>query len=124
MAGSNTAPNSAPGKPFTKGDPRINRKGRPKSFDALRELARMVADEKIVSADGRVAMTRVELILREWAASKDPRKQTAFMEIAYGKVPQGVDLNASGELRVMVVYDQDGNGTLEATAPAAEGDSA
>ena len=122
MDGSNTAPNSAPGKPFVKGDPRINRKGRPKSFDALRELARMVADEKIVSADGRVAMTRVELILREWAASKDPRKQQAFMEIAYGKVPQGIDVN--GDLLVKVVYDQDGNGTLEATAPAAEGDSA
>lgn len=32
--------------------------------------------------------------------------------------------DVSGDLRVVVVYDQDGNGTLEATAPAAEGDSA
>ncbi len=118
MAGSNTAPNSAPGKPFTKGDPRINRKGRPKSFDALRELARVIADEKIVSADGRVAMTRVELILREWAASKDPRKQQAFMEIAYGKVPQGIDVN--GDLLVKVVYDQDGDDTAAEAASGAE----
>ena len=32
-------------KPFVKGDPRINRKGRPKSFDALRSLAQEIAHE-------------------------------------------------------------------------------
>ncbi len=35
---------------FTKGDPRINRNGRPKSFDALRALAQEIAHE--VENDG------------------------------------------------------------------------
>ena len=33
---------------FVKGDPRINRKGRPRSFKELRDLARQIAEEKAV----------------------------------------------------------------------------
>jgi hypothetical protein len=35
--------NPSPSKPFAKGDKRINRKGRPKTFDALRQLAQTIA---------------------------------------------------------------------------------
>ena len=97
-------------KPFVKGDPRINRKGRPRSFQALRELARQIADEKAKSGsqtlviDGHSA-TVVEAILRSWAISKDPRKQKAFMEIAYGKVPDKLDVESKNELTVKFVND-------------------
>lgn len=66
---------------FTKGDQRINRKGRPKTFDALRALAQQIAHEK--GDEGTVT----ESILRDWSKSKDPKLQIQFMEIAYGKVP-------------------------------------
>jgi hypothetical protein len=78
-------------KPFKKGDKRINRRGRPKSFDALRQLAQTIAHEDI--SDG---MTVTEAILRKWAGSKDPRLQMAFIEYAYGKPPQQVENKVTG----------------------------
>ena len=72
-------------KPFVKGDKRINRKGRPKSFDELRSLAQQIAHERLENGD--ISMTTTEAILRKWAASKDPRLQMQFMDVAYGKVP-------------------------------------
>lgn len=112
MSGSNTAPNTgnATGKPFQKGDPRINRKGRPKSFDALRELAQTIAHETATSAgqpvviDGHKA-TVAEMILRQWAASKNPQLQRAFIEVAYGKVPDNVELNSAGEIIFRVIRE-------------------
>ena len=77
---------------FKKGDPRINRKGRPKNFDKLRELAQAIAHEgatikgEPVVVNGKKA-TITEVILRQWAASKNHQLQRAFMEIAFGKVP-------------------------------------
>jgi hypothetical protein len=81
-------------KPFKKGDARINRKGRPKSFDAFRELSQAISHEQAatktgepVIIDGHIA-TVAEMILRQWATSKDARLQQAFIEYAFGKPPQ------------------------------------
>ena len=85
----------ATGKGFVKGDKRINRKGRPKSFDAARALAQSIAHEEITNSKGDT-VTVTEAILRQWAASKDPRLQMYFFEVAYGKVPN--EHKVSGEL--------------------------
>lgn len=92
---------------FEKGagrDPRINRKGRPPSFDAARELARSISHEVAtgkgkdgepgapIVIDGHVA-TVVEMILRQWAASRDARLQQAFMAYAYGKPPDRAEVS-------------------------------
>ena len=77
---------------FKKGDPRINRKGRPKNFDALRELALQIAHEvaqskgECVVVNGK-KVTVAEAILRKWASSSNHQLQKAFIEIAFGKVP-------------------------------------
>ena len=87
-------------KPFKKGDVRINRKGRPKSFDAFRELAVSISHEPVLNGkepiviDGHV-VTLAEAILRKWSTSKDPRLQMAFIEVAYGKVPQRSELTGA-----------------------------
>lgn len=89
-------------KPFVKGDPRINRKGRPKSFKALRELAQEVAHEKVKSGGNTVvidghSVTVAEAIIRQWAGSKNPQLQKAFIEIAYGKTPEAQATDDSEE---------------------------
>jgi len=88
---SNTGENRKPGT-FKKGDPRINRKGRPRSFDALRTLAQEIAHEEAMSGGQPVILnghkvTVAEAILRAWATSKNPQLVKAFIEIAFGKVP-------------------------------------
>ena len=93
--------------PFTKNDPRENRKGRPKSFDAFREIALCIANETVASATKKmgasdvkpeIAKLRVaEYILRKWAFSGDGKLQKAFTEVAYGKVPD--ELEVTGTIR-------------------------
>jgi hypothetical protein len=77
-------------RPFNKGDPRINRRSRPKSFDQFRELAQAIAHEKIIGSNGDT-ITVAEQILRAWAKSKQPTLQKAFIEYAFGKVPDKLD---------------------------------
>jgi len=77
-------------RPFVKGDPRINRKGRPKSFDQFRELAQAIGHEKVTDKDGKL-MTRVEAILRGWTTSKQPVLQLAFIAYCYGKPPEKLE---------------------------------
>ena len=98
---------------FDKRPHQINRKGRPKSFDALRALGQQIAHETAVTKDGTPLtvngkpVTVTEAILRKWATSQDTRLQMAFIEIAYGKVPQAVELGGlgGGPVEIHVSYD-------------------
>lgn len=98
---------------FVKGDKRINHKGRPRSFDALRELALQIGHEPLTIGDKRLTVT--EAILRQWAQSKNPRLQEAFIQIAYGKVPDNINLNTEGRIVVEFVNDWRKDNTTETT---------
>jgi len=103
-----------PRKPgtFQKGDVRINRKGRPKDFDALRELGKLLANEAVTSKDGSIKMSRVEIILRDWLTSPNFQKQRAALEVAYGKVPDKIELTGKDgeqlkDIVRVIVHDGD-----------------
>ena len=96
-------------KPFTTGDPRINRKGRPKSFDALRELGQQIAHEEAKTGGAQLVInghvvTVAEAILRQWAQSKDPRLQMAFIEVAFGKAANKTEITGKdgGDLTFII----------------------
>lgn len=78
--------------PFSKDDPRINRNGRPKNFDALRELAKDIGYEPVDIRQDPVARNWIEAILRDWMTSKSFQKQQAFMQCAFGKVPDKIEI--------------------------------
>lgn len=86
---SNTVPKQL--KPFVKGDPRINRNGRPKSFDFLRSLAQKIAMQEIDTKKGKMILA--EAILHSLASDK--KFQVHFLEIAFGKVPQAIQLSGA-----------------------------
>jgi len=96
--GSNTTkkqpmPGGATGKGFVKGDPRINRKGRPKTMDALKrlvlaELTKIATDAsgKPIIIDGQ-EITNVQALITGSIHSKDWRRIEYVLNVAYGKVP-------------------------------------
>ena len=90
-------------KPFTKGEKRINRKGRPKSFDALRKLAQSIAAEELQSTDGDV-ITRIEALLRVMSTSRNPADRKTFLEYAFGKPKEEIEQTGESKIELIVKY--------------------
>lgn len=86
-------------KPFGKGfDPRRNLKGRPRSFDEVRALAQDLAHEDI---EGTEAIVKV---LRQWRGSPEPTLQKAFVEYAFGKVPDKIEATGLENKTTLVLH--------------------
>lgn len=83
---------------FKKGDPRINRNGRPKSFDTLRKLAQQIAHEEATSRGQTIIIdnqkqTNITMLMRDLMQS-NPVK---FLEYAFGKPKEEIDVTSGGE---------------------------
>jgi hypothetical protein len=91
------------GRPFRTGDRRINRRGRPRNFDAFRELAQAIAHETTTDKNGNV-ITIAERILRSWAESKEPMLQRSFIEYAFGKPPDKIETNLAPKTTLRLYF--------------------
>jgi hypothetical protein len=78
---------------FQKGDKRINRRGRPKDFDALRALVRDFLAEPTTKNKSRLWK-----LLEDMARTKGERVK--MLEYGYGKVPDKVETVGSMNLQV------------------------
>jgi hypothetical protein len=87
-------------------DPRRNLNGRPRSFDALRAIAQEICHEELELKDGRKIIV-AEAVLRAWAKSPEPTLQKAFIEYAFGKVPDKVDMTTEHKTKLFLNYAHD-----------------
>ena len=80
------------------GGKRANRqgKGKPKTFTALRKLAQQIAAEELQSTDGDT-ITRIEALLRVMSTSRNPADRKTFLEYAFGKPKEEVDVTSAGK---------------------------
>lgn len=90
------------GKPFVKGDPRINRNGRPKLPDLKEMLAEVLSEEK----NGLVAMRAILAGLRARAMQGDTGAAKELLDRAYGKAKQSMELEVHGKNQPKIDLDR------------------
>jgi len=89
----------------------INKNGRPRSFDALRKMAQEMfirpaldAGGEPVKIDGKPASI-VEVVVWKMIHSKNPKEVELALQIAFGKVPDNMELNQKGEIIIKVIRE-------------------
>ena len=72
-------------------------------MDQLRKLGQAIAAETVTTSRG-TRITLAEAILRSWAQSKEPILQKAFIEYAFGKVPDKLETNPLEERKTLILH--------------------
>ena len=85
------------GRPFVKGDSRINRKGRPRTSDALRALVLDMLNEKKGKA------TRLQNMILDMAEGRNVIGKIEVLNRGYGKVADEVIFNTE-DIRKIIDY--------------------
>jgi hypothetical protein len=89
----------------------------------LRDLAVKIAGEYAHKSTGKeilwrgLPITFVELILRRLVDSQDPRAWMQFLEIAFGKVPNNIDITSGGDKIIFEVVRDDVDGVRKVNEP-------
>lgn len=94
---------------FVKGDPRINRKGRPPANSE--ELNKMLDEifAEIVT-DGKNSMSKLQVALNRLLAHKNPAGVIHLLDRRFGKVSEKIDLsNSDGSLKIIIQKASDGS---------------
>jgi hypothetical protein len=91
------------GRPFVKNDPRINRRGTPRSFDQLRKLAQSIGAELVVDSEGR-KLTVAEAVLRKLASSGDAQANRIFLEYGFGRVPDKIETTGLENKTTLILH--------------------
>jgi hypothetical protein len=109
---------------FVKGDKRINRSGRPQSFEQFRKLVQRVLSENVTSAGE--AMTAAEAMVRHAVRSKDPALHRLAFEYAFGKVPDKLETTGlENRTQLILHYAHERRDALtDVDAPAVNGEGA